>query len=80
MSGFSRMHEDEARKRTCPLSIGIAPLYVNGEGVRDGGPWACLGSACMARRWAHPGFDHSIDGQPIPPVEAEGGCGLAGPL
>lgn len=38
----------------------------------------CIGSACMAWRWKHPGFDHNIIGEPITPVEAEGFCGLAG--
>ena len=61
------MTEEEAKTKTCHLSIGLPPIYdQSGVGIRDGGPWACLASGCMAWRWT--GF----------PAERLGYCGLAG--
>lgn len=75
------MTEDEAKtKITCHLSIGLQPTYhpSTGDGIRDGGPWPCLGSACSAWRWQ---TDYE-NGSPImrrPNNEQPRGyCGLAG--
>jgi hypothetical protein len=58
------MTEDEAKTKTCPLSIGIQPLYApGGQGVRDGGPWPCGGSECMAWRWDNREQAHLPPGQ-----------------
>lgn len=38
----------------------------------------CIGFACMAWRWLHPGFDHDQIGNPISPQPPAGFCGLAG--
>lgn len=69
------MTEQEAKTNiTCHLSIGVQPYChpLDGQGIRDGGPWNCLGSVCSAWRWARPnGFEP--DGAP-----REGYCGLAG--
>lgn len=70
------MTESEAKTKTCPRSIGVQPLYgPDGNGIRDGGPWACLGSECMAWRW--------LGTTMVPDGEGErrtstGYCGLAG--
>lgn len=46
------MTEEEAKTKTCWRSIGVAPVYApDGGGIRDGGPWPCVGSDCMAWRW-----------------------------
>lgn len=42
---------EEADKRICPRTIGVAPVYDQGIGLRDGGPWSCVGPRCMAWRW-----------------------------
>ena len=46
------MTEAEAKTKTCPQSFGVAAEYDgNGNGIRQGGPFSCVGSDCMAWRW-----------------------------
>lgn len=73
---------EEAKNKTCPLSIGVGPIYhpTDGQGIRDGGPWGCLGHQCMAWRWQHYVARHNTRG-PMDVGEsgpATGYCGLAG--
>ncbi len=45
------MTEDEAKAKVCPKTFGIPDERDEyGSGIREGGPWKCRGSGCMA--WA----------------------------
>ena len=81
------MTEDEFKtKITCHLSIGVQPTYhpSTGDGIRDGGPWPCLGSTCSAWRWQWNGlvmaFEENGERKFIAPTgeQPHGFCGLAG--
>ena len=77
---------EEADKLICPRTIGIAPIYVDGAGVRDGGPWSCVGPRCMAWRWQttyEPPTSFGVSSQQAPMGKTtisttHGYCGLAG--
>lgn len=61
------MTEEEAKTKKCPYTFGVAEIRTaDGYGIREGGPWECIGSACMAWRWHGPVMDKT------------GHCGLAG--
>lgn len=66
------MTEGEAKTKTCPFTFATPAVYSpNGDGIRQYGPWNCIGSACMAWRWKY-GFSE-------PNKENDKGyCGLAG--
>ena len=79
------MTEDEAKKKVCPATFGIPDERDEyGSGIRQGGPWKCIGSACMA--WRHKGQigigprgerrDRDLDG--MTKWVSDGYCGLAG--
>lgn len=51
MSGYNLLTEDEATTKICPLSFSAHEIRGNdGSGIREGGPWNCQASACMAWR------------------------------
>jgi len=66
--------EEAAKSKTCPLSIPVNPIYhpLDGQGVREGGPWPCVGSECMAWRWVITGSVHGAENSD------RGYCGMAG--
>ena len=66
--------EAEAKEKTCPLSIAVAPVYhpLDGQGIRDGGPFACVGAECMAWRWVTTSSVHGAQNT------ERGYCGVAG--
>lgn len=44
--------EDEAKTKTCPLTFAVQEIRKpEWNGVREPGPWNCIGSGCMAWRW-----------------------------
>ena len=71
--------EVEAKQtRTCPRSIGVNPVYgPDGSGIMAGGPFACLGSQCMAWRWVQTYIDDGNGGTETS-YNTHGFCGLAG--
>jgi hypothetical protein len=71
--------EKKAREKTCPLSLQIAPVYApDGSGIRDGGPFGCLGAECMAWRFARTHINNPEGGDMIESFDTYGYCGLAG--
>lgn len=67
--------EAEAKTKWCQESFGVPEVRDgNGNGIREGGPWVCMASECMAWRWM-PAFQHR-DGTTT--QEATGYCGKAG--
>ena len=49
---MSAMTEEEARKKWCPASFAIPEQRSpSGDAGREGGPWMCVASKCMAWRW-----------------------------
>lgn len=74
--------EQDAKVMTCPLSIGVQPCYhpTDGQGIRDGGPWPCVGSRCMAWRWIETNIrnQEGPDAHLVPSGDTHGYCGLAG--
>jgi hypothetical protein len=47
------LSETDAKAKTCPLSVLVPDQRdaLTGDGIRQGGPWGCAGSGCMAWRW-----------------------------
>lgn len=72
--------EEQAKTKTCPRSIGVQPCYspFDGQGIRDGGPWSCVGSDCMAWRWVETNVNDGKGGPMHPSGDTHGYCGLAG--
>ena len=82
------MTEEEAKTKWCPFvrvlaSIDIGPnpvaitsFNVDNKGSRHG---ECIGSACMAWRWACRPGSNGADGRPKD-YPGDGYCGLAGEL
>lgn len=65
------MTEEEAKTKVCPQTFGIPEIRTaDGCGIREGGPWKCIGSACMMWRWVQYYEER--------PAGAHGYCGLAG--
>lgn len=61
--------EEQAKKTTCQETFAVREIRDSlGSGIREGGPWGCLGSGCMAWRW--------WDGSGHP--DRRGYCGKAG--
>ncbi|MCC8967894.1 hypothetical protein H8A95_37695 [Bradyrhizobium sp. Pear76] len=47
--------EEEANDKICPHTFHIVEIRGDdGVGIREGGPWSCRGSRCMAWRWRDP--------------------------
>lgn len=41
-----------ARTMTCPMTFSVPEVRSkDGRGLRESGPWMCVGSTCMAWRW-----------------------------
>lgn len=73
------VEERKAGNKTCPLSIGTAPIYSpSGDGLREGGPWGCCGSECMAWRFARTHISPPDGGDMVQSDDTHGYCGLAG--
>lgn len=63
--------ETEAKTRICPQTFAAPDVRDNeGNGICQGGPWKCVGSDCMAWRWARSHGQAEAVGY--------GYCGLAG--
>ena len=61
------MIEEQAKDKICPLSFAVQEIRSgNGDGLREGGPWNCFGSRCMA--WRMSAGSHPRGGY----------CGMAG--
>lgn len=70
--------ETEAKEKICHRSIGVRPVYhpTDGQQIRDGGPWGCIGSECMAWRWVRTNINDN-PGQPLyESDDTHGYCGL----
>lgn len=76
---MSTVTENEAMAKTCHASFAAAEIRTaDGTGLREGGPWQCLASECMAWRWV-PKSGASPDGDPNYYAGPwKGYCGLAG--
>lgn len=62
--------EDEAKKKWCPFTFAVTEIRAgDGQGIREPGPWTCLGSLCMAWRRASSNSD-----------ETYGECAMMPPL
>lgn len=72
--------EFDAKSKTCPLSIPIQPVYhpTDGQGIRDGGPWPCAGSECMAWRFVETHIKDAEGNLTVLSGDTHGYCGLAG--
>lgn len=74
--------ESEARGKICPQSYAVSQI----DGVREGGPWLCCSSGCMAWRWrdkldSQGRIQFSGLASKRPSIESRRGyCGLAGKL
>jgi hypothetical protein len=61
--------EEAAKTKTCPQTFAVREVRgADSSGIREGGPWTCLGTGCMAWRWH--------DGRGV--MDRKGFCGLAG--
>lgn len=83
--------EEEAKTKTCPQTFAVPADRdpATGIGIAQGGPWNCIGSACMAWRWWD-AAEHSrayyientrnrAPSELSGPIESRRGyCGLAG--
>jgi len=78
--------EDEAKTKRCQESFGDRNLgsgYIEARAVQMGtqayatSPTVCLGSGCMAWRWATPQVVHKYN-QPTGEIIVKGYCGKAG--
>jgi len=44
--------EEQARRKQCPFTFTVNEIRrLDGEGIREAGPWPCVGSDCMAWCW-----------------------------
>ncbi|MDE2096539.1 MAG: hypothetical protein KGL39_04775 [Patescibacteria group bacterium] len=79
------MTEEEAKTKWCPASFAIpVQLNADGSGFREGGPWPCSASNCMAwrvnetasfDRWGRP---TTRSDEIHKTISLSGFCGLAG--
>lgn len=71
----------QAGERTCPMTFQVAEMRApDGSGVREAGPWGCIGPNCMAWRWGKkpaPGSD-AFAARPTVPDPEHGYCGAFG--
>lgn len=69
--------EAEAGTKICPLSFGVREIRGHdGCGIREGGPWNCSASKCMAWRWG--GYKSVPSATVTNQNEASGFCGAFG--
>ncbi len=50
--------EEQAKTKQCHLSFAVPEIRgSDGSGIRQGGPWACATTGCMAWRWAEAEYE-----------------------
>lgn len=70
----------ELEDTVCPMSFSVREIRDSyGNGIREGGPWPCVGPKCMAWRFSRTHISDPTGGLELVPSDSTHGyCGLAG--
>ena len=73
------VEEAKAGEKQCPLSFAVQEIRgPDGGGIRQGGPWVCIGAACMAWRYGSTHINNPSGEDMLRSDDTHGFCGLAG--